>query len=78
MFYADASYCVTPKVKLTAAFASQNNTKGKSGNDINDYTLQVDYAYSKKLSFQAYYDYADVDAKDADNTEVRAQALYKF
>ena len=46
--------------------------------DIDDYTAQIDYQYNKKLSFQAYYDYADVDAPNSDNTEIRAQALYKF
>ena len=85
MWYADASYNVTPAVKLTAAFASidaPDNANDPLHNtyahDVKDYTLQADYAYNKKLSFQAYYDYADVDADNQDNTEVRLQALYKF
>jgi len=85
MWYADASYNVTSALKLTAAFSSIDADKNANDplnntytNDVNDYTLQADYAYNKKLSFQAYYDYADVDAPNSDNTEVRLQALYKF
>jgi len=82
MFYADGSYKVTPAVKLTLAYdhvnGNSNNTIEIFKNNLNEYTAQVDYAYNKKLSFQAYYDYADSDISGKDNTEVRAQALYKF
>ena len=96
MIYADGSYNITPALKFTLAYAHVNTSDDvskRSANlpaDLNDYTAQVDYQYNKKLSFQAYYDYADFDdASDAvkaglvknsdiDNSEVRVQALYKF
>ena len=94
MIYADASYKVTPAVKLSLAYAgietSSNANKRYTGgqnngiavsnldSDLNEYTATVDYAYNKKLSFQAYYDYMNFDAANSDNNEVRAQALYKF
>ena len=78
LVYADGSYNITDAVKLTLAFANFDMNEKYGDNDANDYTFQVDYTYNKKLSFQAYYDYLDVDANNADNTEVRLQALYKF
>ena len=84
MIYADASYKVTPAVKLTAAYAHVNTSDDQTKRsknlpaDLDQYTAKVDYQYNKKLSFQAYYDYADFDKDNADNSEVRIQALYKF
>ncbi|EKT0454389.1 major outer membrane protein [Campylobacter jejuni] len=41
---------------------------------------RVDYKYSPKLNFSAFYSYVDVDNDDvaADHSTVRLQALYKF
>ena len=84
MIYADGSYHFTPAIKGSLAYAhvdTSDDAAKRSANlasDLDEYTATVDYAYNKKLSFQAYYDYADFDAAGEDNSEVRVQALYKF
>ncbi len=56
--------------------------KGLSGaGDKLEAVARVDYKYSPKLNFQAWYSYVDIDTKkDHDNSKnsVRLQALYKF
>jgi len=84
MIYADASYNFTTAIKGTLAYAHINTSddpverSNVLSSDLDEYTVKVDYAYNKKLSFQAYYDYADFSKKDSDNSEIRLQALYKF
>ncbi|EHL3160859.1 major outer membrane protein [Campylobacter jejuni] len=39
---------------------------------------RVDYKYSPKLNFSAFYSYVNLDQKSADHSTVRLQALYKF
>jgi len=57
--------------------------------DADEWVVQADYKYNKKLSFQAYYSVVDYDKFDTvtdttsgntytDNNEFRFQALYKF
>jgi len=84
MFYADGSYNILPALKMTLAYGYVDTSSTASkrsanlGSDLNEYTVQFDYKYNKKLSFQAYYDYADFDASGSDNGEIRLQSLYKF
>jgi len=79
--YAHVNTSSDPKKRYTGGVNGKSlgiTTGNNIKSDVDDYTAQVDYAYNKKLSFQAYYDYADFDQNGADNTEVRVQALYKF
>ncbi|EAI9886534.1 major outer membrane protein [Campylobacter jejuni] len=39
---------------------------------------RVDYKYSPKLNFSAFYSYVNLDQESADHSTVRLQALYKF
>ncbi len=76
--YAHVNTSDDPNKRYTGGLNLSGIAAQNIGSDLDDYTVQVDYAYNKKLSFQAYYDYADFDAAGADNGELRVQALYKF
>lgn len=76
--FAKLGYNVDAKTSVFAAYQHQND-KSAANDDINEYTVGGSYAYTKKMSFSAYYDYADYKPADAtDQGEFRFQALYKF
>ena len=75
--YAMLGYDVTNALNVSVRYA--NFDAGDDDNDADEYVVQADYKYNKKLSFQAYYSAYDVDnTDDEDNDEIRLQALYKF
>ncbi|AZV46171.1 hypothetical protein C3L23_02460 [Nautilia sp. PV-1] len=75
--FAKLGYNVDAKTSVFAAYQHQND-KSTDNNDLNEYTVGGSYAYTKKMSFSAYYDYADFKVNTDDNGEFRFQALYKF
>lgn len=79
--YVKAGYTFNETVRVGADFV-YGGTKTELGNggDKLEAVARVDYKYSPKLNFSAFYSYVNVD-KDTDSTHhdaVRLQALYKF
>ncbi|EAJ9417434.1 major outer membrane protein [Campylobacter coli] len=79
--FVKAGYTFNETVRLGADFV-YGGTKIEAGNggDKLEAVARVDYKYSPKLNFSAFYSYVNVD-KDTDSTHrdaVRLQALYKF
>lgn len=79
--YVKAGYTFNETVRVGADFVyGGTKTKNHSGGDKLEAVARVDYKYSPKLNFSAFYSYVNVD-KDTDSTHhdaVRLQALYKF
>ncbi|EAI4024809.1 major outer membrane protein [Campylobacter coli] len=79
--YVTAGYTFNETVRVGADLVyGGTKTKNHSGGDKLEAVARVDYKYSPKLNFSAFYSYVNVD-KDTDSTHhdaVRLQALYKF
>ncbi|EOZ7181586.1 major outer membrane protein [Campylobacter coli] len=79
--YVKAGYTFNETVRVGADFVyGGTKTETRSGGDKLEAVARVDYKYSPKLNFSAFYSYVNVD-KDTDSTHhdaVRLQALYKF
>ncbi|EAL7661445.1 major outer membrane protein [Campylobacter coli] len=79
--FVKAGYTFNETVRVGADFVyGGTKTKNRSGGDKLEAVARVDYKYSPKLNFSAFYSYVNVD-KDTDSTHhdaVRLQALYKF
>ncbi|EDD2139677.1 major outer membrane protein [Campylobacter coli] len=79
--YVKAGYTFNETVRVGADFVyGGTKTESHSGGDKLEAVARVDYKYSPKLNFSAFYSYVNVD-KDTDSTHhdaVRLQALYKF
>ncbi|EPR4091526.1 major outer membrane protein [Campylobacter coli] len=79
--YVKAGYTFNETVRVGADFVyGGTKTENHSGGDKLEAVARVDYKYSPKLNFSAFYSYVNVD-KDTDSTHhdaVRLQALYKF
>ncbi|EAI7622567.1 major outer membrane protein [Campylobacter coli] len=79
--YVKAGYTFNETVRVGADFVyGGTKTEDRSGGDKLEAVARVDYKYSPKLNFSAWYSYVNVD-KDTDSTHhdaVRLQALYKF
>ncbi|EAK7939141.1 major outer membrane protein [Campylobacter coli] len=76
-----AGYTFNETVRVGADFVyGGTKTEAGNGGDKLEAVARVDYKYSPKLNFSAFYSYVNVD-KDTDSTHhdaVRLQALYKF
>lgn len=79
--YVKAGYTFNETVRVGADFVyGGTKTEAGNGGDKLEAVARVDYKYSPKLNFSAFYSYVNVD-KDTDSTHrdaVRLQALYKF
>lgn len=81
--YLTAGYTFNEVLRLGADFVygGTKTDDHASGGEKTEVVARVDYKYSPKLSFQAWYSYLNVD-KDAhgegQKDTVRLQALYKF
>ncbi|EAK5145173.1 major outer membrane protein [Campylobacter coli] len=79
--YVKAGYTFNETVRVGADFVyGGTKTEDHTGGDKLEAVARVDYKYSPKLNFSAFYSYVNVD-KDTDSTHhdaVRLQALYKF
>ncbi len=79
--YVKAGYTFNETVRVGADFVyGGTKTENQTGGDKLEAVARVDYKYSPKLNFSAFYSYVNVD-KDTDSTHhdaVRLQALYKF
>ncbi|EMH3045931.1 major outer membrane protein [Campylobacter jejuni] len=79
--YVTAGYTFNEAVRVGADFVyGGTKTEDNSGGKKLEAVARVDYKYSPKLNFSAFYSYVNVD-KDPKSTHhdaVRLQALYKF
>ncbi|ELR8631293.1 major outer membrane protein [Campylobacter coli] len=79
--FVKAGYTFNETVRLGADFVyGGTKTEDHSGGDKLEAVARVDYKYSPKLNFSAFYSYVNVDT-DPESTHhdaVRLQALYKF
>ncbi|EAL8496963.1 major outer membrane protein [Campylobacter jejuni] len=80
--YATAGYTFNETVRVGADFVYGGTKTGEIGNGGKklEAVARVNYKYSPKLNFSAFYSYVNVDqdAKKGDHNTVRLQALYKF
>ncbi|HEF9412761.1 TPA: major outer membrane protein [Campylobacter coli] len=80
--FVKAGYTFNETVRLGADFVyggTKTNISGEGGKKL-EAVARVDYKYSPKLNFSAFYSYVNVDT-DPESTHhdaVRLQALYKF
>ncbi|EAJ2698723.1 major outer membrane protein [Campylobacter coli] len=80
--YVTAGYTFNETVRVGADFVyggTKTNIIGEGGKKL-EAVARVDYKYSPKLNFSAFYSYVNVDT-DPESTHhdaVRLQALYKF
>ncbi|EAB5254916.1 group 2 major outer membrane porin protein PorA [Campylobacter jejuni] len=79
--YVTAGYTFNEAVRVGADFVyGGTKTENNSGGKKLEAVARVDYKYSPKLNFSAFYSYVNVDT-DPESTHhdaVRLQALYKF
>ncbi|HEG0614188.1 TPA: major outer membrane protein [Campylobacter coli] len=79
--YVKAGYTFNETVRVGADFV-YGGTKTEIGNggDKLEAVARVNYKYSPKLNFSAFYSYVNVDndTQDSHHDAVRLQALYKF
>ncbi|HEF2806015.1 TPA: major outer membrane protein [Campylobacter jejuni] len=85
--YVTGGYTFNETVRVGADFV-YGGTKTKAANHLGggkklEAVARVDYKYSPKLNFSAFYSYVNLDQgantnKSADHSTVRLQALYKF
>ncbi|EJQ4937822.1 major outer membrane protein [Campylobacter coli] len=80
--YVKAGYTFNETVRVGADFVyGGTKTENRSGGDKLEAVARVDYKYSPKLNFSAWYSYVNVDSDnngEGDHNAVRLQALYKF
>ncbi|HHY1568994.1 TPA: major outer membrane protein [Campylobacter jejuni] len=82
--YVTAGYTFNETVRVGADFVYGGTKTGEKikedGGKKLEAVARVDYKYSPKLNFSAFYSYVNVDqdTKEGDHSTVRLQALYKF
>ncbi|HEG8358629.1 TPA: major outer membrane protein [Campylobacter jejuni] len=83
--YVTAGYTFNEAVRVGADFVYGGTKTGDidAGGKKLEAVARVDYKYSPKLNFSAFYSYVNVDSNDANvkdgrKNTVRLQALYKF
>ncbi|HEF1413511.1 TPA: major outer membrane protein [Campylobacter jejuni] len=80
--YVTGGYTFNETVRVGADFV-YGGTKTEAANHLGggkklEAVARVDYKYSPKLNFSAFYSYVNLDQVNADHSTVRLQALYKF
>ncbi|EEP3692227.1 major outer membrane protein [Campylobacter jejuni] len=81
--YVTGGYTFNETVRVGADFV-YGGTKTEAANHLKlEAVARVDYKYSPKLNFSAFYSYVNLDQSEntnesADHSTVRLQALYKF
>ncbi|EOZ2199865.1 major outer membrane protein [Campylobacter jejuni] len=81
--YVTGGYTFNETVRVGADFVYGGTKTEAAANHLGDgkkleAVARVDYKYSPKLNFSAFYSYVNLDQESADHSTVRLQALYKF
>lgn len=81
--YVTGGYTFNETVRVGADFVYGGTKTEAAANHLGggkklEAVARVDYKYSPKLNFSAFYSYVNLDNESADHSTVRLQALYKF
>ena len=79
-WFVTAGYTFADKVRVGADYVAGEGSNGVLERDIDRYeaVARVDYKYSKKLNFKAWYSYIDRDNTLKDDKHLRFEARYNF
>ena len=79
-WFVTAGYTFADKVRVGADYVAGEGSNGVTDRDIDRYeaVARVDYKYSKKLNFKAWYSYIDRDNTLKDDKHLRFEARYNF
>ena len=84
-YFVTAGYTFTNKVRVGADYVGMRvvyneikNIEPSSTVDAYEAVARVDYEYSKKLNFKAWYSYINGDNETSDNQHLRFEARYNF
>jgi hypothetical protein len=79
MIYAKAAYNIDAKTNVYIGYATIDQSQSAGDADSNEYQIGANYAYTKKLGFQLWYDSIDYDHNAGTDTDIiRFQAQYSF
>nr|WP_236842482.1 major outer membrane protein [Campylobacter lanienae] len=79
-WFLKAGYTFANKVRVGADYVSGEVIRKRINSTVNEYeaVARVDYKYSKKLNFKAWYSYIDRDSIIGDYKHLRFEARYNF
>ena len=79
-WFVTAGYTFADKVRVGADYVAGEGSNGVAARDVDRYeaVARVDYKYSKKLNFKAWYSYIDRDNTLKDDKHLRFEARYNF
>ena len=79
-WFLKAGYTFANKVRVGADYVSGEVIRKRLNSTTNEYeaVARVDYKYSKKLNFKAWYSYIDRDSMLGDYKHLRFEARYNF
>ena len=79
-WFVTAGYTFADKVRVGADYVAGEGSNGVTDRDIDRYeaVARVDYKYSKKLNFKAWYSYINQENGQDDAKHLRFEARYNF
>ena len=78
IYFVTAGYTFADKVRVGADYVGARAEQMGNYADAYEAVARVDYKYSKKLNFKAWYSYIDRDNTLKDNEHLRFEARYNF
>ena len=78
IYFVTAGYTFADKVRVGADYVGARAEQRGNYADAYEAVARVDYKYSKKLNFKAWYSYIDRDNTLKDNKHLRFEARYNF
>ena len=79
-WFVTAGYTFADKVRVGADYVAGEGSNGVTARDVDRYeaVARVDYKYSKKLNFKAWYSYINQENGQDDAKHLRFEARYNF
>ncbi|MBE6430722.1 MAG: major outer membrane protein, partial [Campylobacter sp.] len=77
-WFLTAGYTFADKVRVGADYVGARAEQRGNYADAYEAVARVDYKYSKKLNFKAWYSYIDRDNTLKDDKHLRFEARYNF
>ena len=79
-WFVTAGYTFADKVRVGADYVAGEGSNGVTNRDVDRYeaVARVDYKYSKKLNFKAWYSYINQENGQDDAKHLRFEARYNF
>ena len=78
IYFITAGYTFADKVRVGADYVGARSEQMGNYADAYEAVARVDYKYSKKLNFKAWYSYIDRDNTLKDDKHLRFEARYNF